>query len=109
MSRRNEAAYWGDMLDTARAIEERISTATRRDLDVNVDFRLALMYRLQVIGEAASKLPATTKQAHPEIDWERITGLRNLIVHEYWRIDLDRVWDIVTRDIPDLLTALSRI
>jgi uncharacterized protein with HEPN domain len=91
MSRRNEAAYWGDMLDTARAIEERISTATRRDLDVNVDFRLALMYRLQVI------------------DWERITGLRHLIVHEYWRIDLDRVWDIVTRDIPDLLTALSRI
>ena len=59
------------------------------------------MYRLQVIGEAASKLPLAAKQSHPEIDWEKITGLRHLIVHEYWRIDLNRVWDIVTRDIPD--------
>jgi len=76
MSRRNEAAYWDDMLDTARAIEERISTATRRDLDVNVDFRLALMYR-----------------ASPS-DRARI---------------LENRFGSVTRDIPDLLTALSRI
>ena len=82
MSRRSEWAYWGDMLDTARAIQQRISTATRADLDDNVDFQLGLMYRLQVIGEAASKLTPAAKQSHPEIDWEKITGLRHLIVHE---------------------------
>src|SRR6266545_73463 len=67
MSRRSEWAYWGDMLDTARAIQQRISTATRADLDDDVDFQLGLMYRLQVIGEAASKLPPAAKQSHPEI------------------------------------------
>jgi len=67
------------------------------------------MYRLQIIGEAAAKLPESAKRSHPEIDWQRITGLRHLIVHEYWRIDSDRVWDIVTRDIPELVKAISRI
>src|SRR5512135_1621860 len=106
MSRRSNLLYLGDMLDTARAIQERISTATREDLAQNVDFQLALMYRLQVIGEAANKLPASAKRRHPEVDWERIIGLRHLIVHEYWRVDLDRVWEIVTKDIPDLVAAL---
>ena len=61
-----------------------------------------VLQRLMVIGEAASRLPDDFKEAHPEVDWLAIVGLRNRIVHAYFHIELPIIWEAATRESPHL-------
>ena len=69
----------------------------------------AVLKVLEGIGEAAFRTSESTKDAHPEIQWPQIIGLRNGIVHVYFEIDLDMVWNIVNDDVPTLIRELERI
>ena len=66
----------------------------------------AVVYQIQIIGEAARRVSAETRQAHP-IDWTNIVGMRNRLVHDYSRIDVGIVWDIVSNDLPSLIAAVE--
>lgn len=67
----------------------------------------ALLFQFVVIGEAVKHLAPETRQAAPEIPWTDIAGLRDLIAHEYFRIDIHRVLEIVERDLPPLDQAID--
>ncbi len=60
----------------------------------------AVIRNLQIVGEAAASVPEAIRQLHPEVDWHRMRGMRNLIVHEYYRVDLEIVWTTVQEDLP---------
>ena len=66
----------------------------------------ATLRNLELIGEAATHVPSDVRTAHPEIQWRRIIGTRNRVVHGYLGIDDDVVWDIIQTDVPKLLPAL---
>ncbi len=61
-----------------------------------------MVRHIQVIGEAAHALSALFRQQHPQIPWQDIIDMRHVLVHEYFGIDLDIVWQVVSADIPDL-------
>ena len=69
----------------------------------------ALLFQFVVIGEAVKNLAAETRESAPEIAWADIAGLRDLIAHEYFRIEMDRVLEIVERDLPALEEAIDRL
>ena len=60
----------------------------------------AVMRPLEVIGEAARRVSQQTRDAHPEIPWEQMIGMRNRLIHEYFRVNLATVWDTVQNDCP---------
>ncbi len=62
-----------------------------------------------MIGDAAKRLPPEVKEPHPEIAWRDISGLRDIIVHEYFGLDLDIVWDVVENRVPILLVQLRTL
>jgi uncharacterized protein with HEPN domain len=64
---------------------------------------LALIKCIEIIGEAASRVSHETQAAHPEIPWPDIVGMRNRLIHVYFDIDLDRVHDTITSDLPPLI------
>lgn len=68
----------------------------------------ALLFQFVVIGEAVKNLSTETRESAPEIPWADIAGLRDLIAHEYFRIDIYRVLEIVERDLPGLEKAIDR-
>jgi len=70
---------------------------------------LSLVKCVEIIGEAASKVSAETRSRHPLVPWEEIVGMRNRLIHAYFDIDLDRVWDTVTADLPPLRTVLEEM
>jgi uncharacterized protein with HEPN domain len=69
----------------------------------------ALLFQFVVIGEAVKNLGAETRESSPEIPWSDIAGLRDLIAHEYFRIDIHRVLEIVERDLPPLEHAVDEL
>ena len=64
---------------------------------------------LEVIGEAAGKISDELKAAHPEIPWHEMVGMRNRLIHEYFRISLQTVWDTVQKDLPELIDRLEAL
>lgn len=97
------------MLDAA---EEALSFARQRakgDLNTDRMFSFALVRAIEIIGEAAARVSPETQHEHPEMPWSSIIGMRNRIVHAYFDIDVDRVWDTVTDDLPELIQRLRAI
>ena len=68
-----------------------------------------MLKNLEVIGEAAKRVPAQVRDSAPEIAWREIAGLRDIIVHEYFGLDLDIIWDVVAARIPTLVTQLRKL
>ena len=100
-------AYMLDMLLAARKVESytrNVNWERFRDDDL---IQSAVMHQIQIIGEAARKISRHYKVAHSEIPWQMIIGMRNRLVHEYFDIIPERVWDVVERDIPELIRLIE--
>jgi uncharacterized protein with HEPN domain len=69
----------------------------------------AVVRNLEIIGEAASRLPDEFKEKYSEIEWYKVVGLRHRIVHEYFGIDLEIIWQILQKDLPELKQKITRI
>ncbi|MBA4368351.1 MAG: hypothetical protein C0403_12030 [Desulfobacterium sp.] len=97
------------MLDAAC---EAVSFARGRsgaDLESNRMLTLSIVKSVELIGEAATRISKESRALHPEIPWVDIIAMRNRLIHVYFDIDLDRVWDTITDDLPPLITALEKI
>src|SRR5712691_6670575 len=96
---KDDLVYVGHMLDMAEKALKLAQAKTRSDFDTDETLALALTHLLQVIGEAARRVSSEFADAHPEVPWRAIVGMRHRVVHEYLFVDRDIVWDVVTRDL----------
>jgi uncharacterized protein with HEPN domain len=97
-----------DILEAIAAIDryrDRDRSAFEQDELLQVWF----LRHLQIIGEAARRLPDEVRDLAPDIPWHKIIGMRNILVHGYFAIDLDVVWDAVQRDVPLLKAAVEAL
>ena len=69
----------------------------------------AIIRNLQVLCESTQRVDSRHKDRHPEIHWASIAGMRNVLVHDYFDVDFQTVWDVVTRDLPGLDKAMRAI
>lgn len=107
MSRHDLEVRLQHMLDAAREARDLVSGRSRADYDGDRTLRLALVRLLEVVGEAAGRIPMDFRDSHPEIPWFGVVGLRNRLIHGYDEVDYDIVWRILTEDIPSLITRLE--
>jgi len=97
------------MLDSAREAQGFAHGRQRSDLDHDRMLTLSLVKCVEIIGEAASKVSDETREAYSALPWVDIVGMRNRLIHGYFDIDLDRVWDTVNDDLPMLVAKLEPI
>ncbi len=97
------------MIEAAEATQRFIAGRTRADLDTDEQLRFALVQAVQIIGEAASRISPDARSAIPSMPWASIIFMRNRLVHAYFDIDHDIVWQTVTEDLPPLLSMLRAI
>lgn len=104
---RSDVLYLYHMVEAARRIADRVGGLTQDQFKAQDDLRDAIVYRIQVIGEAASKISQAFREAHPEVEWQRIIGMRNRIVHDYMNVDYDVVWQVAKHDVQRLIVVLE--
>jgi uncharacterized protein with HEPN domain len=109
MSKRKPELLIGDILDSSRKILEYTQGLNFDNFAADSKTVDAVVRNFEIIGEAANRLPEEFKDKFSEIDWFRIRGFRNRIVHDYFGIDYKIVWQIKEAFLPEMIEKLSRI
>jgi uncharacterized protein with HEPN domain len=102
-----DEAYLLDILLAARKIRTFCHGYDAEKFAGDEVMQHAVMRLLQIIGEAARKISPEYKDAHPQIPWTQIIGMRHRLVHEYFRVDVDLVWEAAAGDIPALIPLIE--
>jgi uncharacterized protein with HEPN domain len=97
------------MIEACESVQRFIQGRRRLDFETDQMLLFAVVRAIEVLGEAAGKVSEDTRSACPEIPWPGITNMRNRLIHGYFDIDIDIVWNTASLEIPALLTDLRRI
>ena len=109
MSKHDPALTLRQIIEFADEIAELLAGRTREDLDANAEFHRALERCVELIGEAATRLPTEFREKHCAVPWRQIIGMRNAMIHGYDTVDADVLWDAASRDVPDLREKIVAI
>jgi uncharacterized protein with HEPN domain len=102
-----DPAYLLDMLDSARLLQQYLVGKSKDEFLSDTGLQDMVVRRLEVIGEAARRISEEARGQTPQIPWRRMIGLRNLLIHQYDKIEAELIWEIAEVDVPLLVTALT--
>ena len=97
------------MLDTVQDAVGFVAGELRDELDTNRMLALSLVKCVEIIGEAAGRISDEVRMSHPQIPWRDIIGMRHHLIHAYYDVNLDIVWQTVSEDLPPLIPSLKTI
>jgi len=97
------------MLTAAEDARSFVADATRQDFDADKEKQYAVARAIEILGEAASAVGEEERAQHPQIPWREITGMRTILAHQYFRIDPDIVWNVVSTQLEPLIEQLRAI
>jgi len=103
---RTHKLFIEDMLEAMTKIERYIKAMDYNAFSQNTLVIDAVVRNLEVIGEAATNIPENIRDSYLNIPWRRMVGLRNIVIHEYFGIDLKIIWEIVSRNLPETKPGL---
>ena len=109
MSRQDSTVRLRHMLDHACEAVNMLAGKSRVDLDHDRKLNLALVRLLEIVGEAATRMPIEERDRYRGIPWYEIIGLRNRLIHGYDSVDFDILWQIVHNDLPPLIETLRKV
>ena len=106
---RDPRVYLEDVLESIRRIKTYVSGINQESLGAD-ELRLdAVVRNLEVIGEAVKQLPEEITQQQPDVEWRKIAGLRDILIHHYFGIDVGIIWDVVQNKLPDFERQIRTI
>ncbi len=97
------------ILDNIDKIEIDLFDLDEKSFSKDVTIQDATLRRLEVIGEAVKNLPLSFRKKHPKIFWKKMAGMRDILIHEYFGVDMELVWKISIKDVPKLKKQILKI
>lgn len=106
---RSQKQYLLDILEAMNAARSFVEDMRRQDLKNDLRTRLALQRAFEIIGEATKHLDESLRSKYDDVPWSKMAGMRDMIVHEYFAVDLEVVWQTIHEDIPSVQPRLREI
>jgi len=107
--KKEPTVFLNHILECIELIESYIKQQTFKSFKNSIQLQDSLIRRLEIIGEAIKNLPEDFKKQFPEVSWKNIAGMRDILIHEYFGVDLDLTWRVLTTEIPKLKQQIQLI
>ena len=107
--KRDYILFLEDILKAIKKIERYTAGLTFEGLSKNDMAADAILRNFEIIGEAANNVPERMRRKYPYVEWKEAIGFRNVLIHDYFGIDLEAVWDTVKKNIPSLKTNILKV
>ncbi len=107
--KRDLIVYLEDIATSINNIEKYLRDLTKEEFQRNIEKQDSVHRRLEIIGEAVRQIPDDFREKYPDIPWRKIAGLRDVLIHEYFGISSNRIWNIIANDLPNLKTNIKEI
>ena len=106
---RPDRLYLLDIVEAADRVDVHLAERDRDKFLADITRQAAVLHELTVIGEAANRISETLRQAHPGTPWAKIVSFRNVVVHEYFGLNWEIVWDTATELVPELRRQVESV
>jgi uncharacterized protein with HEPN domain len=103
-----DRVYLLDILEAARLALEYVGEKTKEAFLEDVLCQDAVIRRIEIIGEAARRVSEETQRAYPDLPWNEMIAMRNVMIHDYDSVDMVIVWDTIKKDLPVLIATLEK-
>lgn len=107
--KRDIGLFIEDIIDSIKNIEEFSKNLDKEKFSKDNLRQSAIIRQLEIIGEAAKNIPNSFRERYPKIAWKDIAGFRDKLSHAYFGVNLDRVWEIIEGDLPNLKEEISKV
>jgi uncharacterized protein with HEPN domain len=101
--------YIEDILDSIAKIEQYTVNIDQQRFFTDSQIQDSVLRRLEIIGEAVKNIPNNFRDKYPQIPWKNIAGLRDILIHEYFGVNIRRAWKVVTEDLPSLKIKIIEV
>lgn len=101
--------YLDDILESITQIEDYTSGVTFQDFEADTEKQDAVIRRFEIIGEAVKQMPKEFISQYPNVAWKQAAGIRDVLIHDYSEVNLERVWNTVQQNLPELKTQIQSI
>ncbi len=107
--RKNRIAddYFNDIIITIDKIESFVGDISKDEFAVDEKTQFAVIRGLEIIGEAAKKIPRESQEEYPKVPWKELAGMRDKLIHAYFGVNIEIVWITVKKDLPEIKKFLS--
>ena len=109
MSQKDDNVFAKHILDNIYAVESFVGKFSKSELESDRLRQSAIIRELEVIGEAVKNLSEETKKKYPHIAWKQIAGMRDKLIHHYFGVDMNTVWGVLDKDLPELKEVIKKI
>ncbi len=109
MSKKDPIIFLKHILESIETIEKYSKNLSEKTFLKSSEKQDSIVRRLEIIGEAVKNLPEEFKIEHPDIEWNKIMGTRNILIHHYFGIDLEIVWDTVVKSLPEFKKKIEEL
>ena len=109
MNKKDDLVFVEHILDSINAIEDFSKGISREEITSNRLKQSAIVREIEIIGEAVKNIPDYFRNQYPDIPWRDIAGMRDVIIHGYFKVDLETIWKVIDEDLPELKEKISKI